>query len=127
MAEQMVAYTTKENFTISLDPSKIVTMPISIFPLTTGNIPAGTSLAQSSLTLGGATVNIKRPAASGETRTGILMTDIAQDTTVTYVQADLKGAVEAVVGVFKTANITDEGTKGTLQSETIANTRLIFK
>ena len=115
--------------TISLNADMLVTQAINITPLTTADILAGTTLAESSLTIGGDVVTIQRPAENGDDRSGILMQDILMDTTVATppVQADLKGRVMGVHGVFKTANITYETVTGTLQSETIANTNLIFK
>ncbi len=129
MAENMVTYVTKENPTISLDPAKLITQAITVVPLASAIIPAGTTMAQSTIELGGDTYVIHRPAATGEKRSGILMTDIAARPTVSTppVQADLVGAVLGTFGVFKTANITDETVKGTLKSETLANTKLFFK
>ena len=129
MAENMVTYVTKKNPTISLDPAKLITQAITVVPLASALIAAGTTMAESSISIGGNTVVVHRAAENSETRTGILLTDVAAkaDVSTPPVQADLVGAVLGTFGVFKTANITDETVKGTLQSETLANTKLFFK
>lgn len=129
MAENMVTYITKENPTISLDPAKLITQAITVVPLASAKIAAGTTMAESSVSIGGDTITIHRPAVNGDTRSGILLTEIAAkaDVSTPPIQADLVGAVLGKYGVFKTANITDETVKGTLQSETLLNPNLFFK
>jgi len=129
MAENMVTYITKENPTISLAPAKLITQAITVVPLASAKIAAGTTMAESSVSIGGDTIKIHRPAVNGDTRSGILLTEIAAkaDVSTPPIQADLVGAVLGKSGVFKTANITDETVKGTLQSETLLNPNLFFK
>jgi len=129
MAENMVTYVTKENPTISLDPAKLITQAITVVPLADAIIAAGTTMTESSISIGGDTIVVHRPAKNGDTRSGILLTEIAAkaDVSTPPVQADLVGAILGKFGVFKTANITDETVKGTLQSKTLLNTNLFFK
>lgn len=129
MAENMVTYVTKENPTISLDPAKLITQAITVVPLADAIIAAGTTMAESSISIGGDTIVVHRAAENGDTRSGILLTEIAANADVSTppVQADLVGAILGKFGVFKTANITDETVKGVLQSETLANKNLFFK
>ena len=129
MSETMVSYDEKTNVTISINPEMLVTKAITIVPLASANLVAGTTLAESSITISGSTIAIHRAAENGDTRTGILMTDVASyaDVSTPPIQADLVGGVMAIHGVFKSANITDETVKGTIQSETLANTNLFFK
>lgn len=126
--QNMVDFTTKENVQISVEPLKLISMPINVVPLASSDMLAGTTMAESSISISGSTITIHRPAENGETRSGILLTDIKADATVSTppVQADLKGAMLGQFGVFKTANIIDETVKGTLQSETLANKNLFF-
>ena len=128
-AQEMVSTVSLTRKTIILEPRNMTPVSITVVPLASAIIPAGTTMAQSSIELGGDTYVIHRPAAADETRSGILMTDIAARPTVSTppVQADLVGAILGKFGVFKTANITDETVKGTLQSETLLNTNLFFK
>ena len=126
MSETMVVYDSKTNATISVDPNNLIQMAINVIPSTSINLVAGTTLAESSIA--GLTAKVYRPATSAETRTGILMNDVTKVDSLStpVVESELKAGVQAVHGVFKTANITDETVKGTLQSETLANTNLFF-
>jgi len=128
-AQEMVSTVSLTRKTIILEPRNITPMSITIVPLASADIKAGTTLAESSISISGSTITIHRPAADGETRSGILMTDIAARATVSTppVQADLVGAVMHKRGTFKSSNIIDEGVQGTLQPETLAMTHAIFK
>ncbi len=129
MSQEMVVFNEKENITISIDPSKLIVREINIVPLASATLPAGTTLAESTITIGSSTIVIHRAAENGETRSGILLTDIAakSDVATPPVQADLQGGIMGVFGVFKTSNIIDETVKGVLQSETLENKNLFFK
>lgn len=128
-AQEMVSTVSLTRKTIILEPRNMTPVSITVVPLASAIIPAGTTMAQSSIELGGDTYVIHRPAAADETRSGILMTDIAARPTVSTppVQADLVGAVMHKRGTFKKSNIIDEGVQGTLQPETLAMTHAIFK
>lgn len=128
-AQEKVKSATLTRKTISLESFNETRMPITIVPLFDKSIEAGTTLAESSISILGDTIKIYRPATTGEDRAGILAVDVAKRPTVSTppIQEDLVGGVMFVRGTFKTENIIDEGTAGTLQAQTLAMKSCFFK
>jgi hypothetical protein len=62
MSQEMVAFNEKENITISIDPSKLIVREINIVPLASATLPAGTTLAESTITIGSSNIVIHRAA-----------------------------------------------------------------
>ena len=102
-AQEMVSTVSLTRKTIILEPRNMTSVPITVVPLASSIIAAGTTMAQSSIEIGGDTIVVHRAAGNGETRSGILLTDIAARPTVSTppVQADLVGAVMHKRGTFK--------------------------